>query len=174
MTEKRIAKLESIGFEWNINKNWEQRYAELEQYKAMYGNCNVPWKWSENSQLANWVSQQRTQYRLYQEGKKSSMTKERIAKLESIGFEWVLLTLVTWEQRYAELEQYKAMYGNCNVPWKWSENSQLANWVSQQRTQYRLYQEGKKSSMTKERIAKLESIGFEWALKGRRAKVEGT
>ena len=163
MTEEKIAKLESIGFVWALNMHWDERYAELEQYKAKYGDCNVPWKWSKNPQLADWVSRQRRQYRLYQEGKKSSLTEEQFAKLESIGFEWAQLG--HWLRRYAELEHYKAKYGNCNVRVDWSENPQLANWVNDQRRRYRLYQEGKQSSMTEEKIAKLERIGFEWDLR---------
>lgn len=35
-----------------------------------------------------WVEHQRRQYRLLKEGKKSSMTDERIQQLEDLGFEW--------------------------------------------------------------------------------------
>jgi len=94
------------------------------------------------------------------------MTEERIAKLESIGFEWSLASSLDWDRRFNELKQYKADYGGCSVPKEWSGNKQLGRWVSKQRVQYRYLQQGKESSMTEERIAKLESIGFEWSLRG--------
>ena len=98
------------------------------------------------------------------------MTKERIQALEDIGFSWDAQEDI-WQQRFNELKEYRERYGDCNVPSQWSENPQLGRWVSTQRSQYRLYQEGKKSSMTKERMQALESINFEWRVrKGRRSK----
>jgi len=63
--------------------------------------------------------------------------------------------------------EYKNEYGNCNVPNRYEPNKQLGPWVHTQRQQYRLLQQGKKSHMTDERIAKLEKIGFQWRLNGR-------
>ena len=158
--------LESIGFEWSLTTDWEDRYEELKKYKFEYGNCNVSQKWSENPQLGKWVTNQRTQYRLHREGKKSPMTEERIALLESIGFIWDAQEAL-WQQRYIELKDYKVKHDHCNLPALRSQNPQLATWVSYQRAKYRLYRKGKKSPMTEERIASLESIGFEWDLRTR-------
>ena len=45
--------------------------------------------YAENPQLGNWVSTQRAQYKKFQQDPStSSMTQERIERLESIGFEW--------------------------------------------------------------------------------------
>ena len=168
ITEERIALLESIGFVWDVQEAlWQQRFNEMKEYQAEYGNCNVRRKWSEHPQLGIWVMNQRAQYRLYREGKESQLTEMRIALLESIGFEWVLGTKTEWEVPFEELKVYKSKYGNCNVPQKWNESPQLGNWVMNQRAQYRLYREGKKSLMTEERISSLESIGFEWVLRTR-------
>mmetsp|Transcript_8673 Transcript_8673/g.17700 ORF Transcript_8673/g.17700 Transcript_8673/m.17700 type:complete len:356 (-) Transcript_8673:502-1569(-) len=163
MTRERIRALESIGFEWalKILTEWEVRLDEVNNYKAIYGDCNVPKEWSENRPLGDWVHTQRQQYRLYQEEKKSAMTEERIQALEDIGFSWDAREDI-WQQRFNELKEYRDRYGNCNVPNQWSENKQLANWVRKQRYQYRLYQEGKKSQITEERILALESIKFQW------------
>jgi hypothetical protein len=54
----------------------------------IHGHCNVPRSYSENSQLVWWVVNQRQQYRLYQEEKKSQMTIPRIKALKGLGFEW--------------------------------------------------------------------------------------
>ena len=162
MTEERIKKLNDIGFEWVFNFSWDDRYEELKQYRSKFGDCNVPQKWGDNLQLGRWVQTQRCQYRLYKEGKASSMTEERIEKLNDVGFEWVLT--FTWGDRYEEIKAYRSKYGDCNVPRGWSDNPQLGTWVNSQRYQYRLYKEGKQSTMTEEKIKKLNGIGFEWVL----------
>ena len=41
--------------------------------------------------LGRWVNKQRTQYRLFKEGIASSMTDERVRKLELIGFQWSVM-----------------------------------------------------------------------------------
>ena len=38
--------------------------------------------------LRRWMSDQRAEYKLYQTGAKSSMTEEKIARLQRIGFDW--------------------------------------------------------------------------------------
>jgi hypothetical protein len=45
-------------------------------------------KYSENTKLGEWVSNQRSKYGLQLEGKKSPVTVPRIQALESLGFEW--------------------------------------------------------------------------------------
>jgi len=70
----------------------------------------------------------------------------------------------TWEERLEELKAYKAQHGDCNVPTLSKTNPSLGHWVHDQRKQYRLYESGKQTSMTAARVAKLEFIGFKWAL----------
>ena len=67
---------------------WGYRYSELIEYKEKHGDCNVPAKYEPNKQLGYWVATQRQQYRLWKEGKKSWLTKERIEKLEDVGLKW--------------------------------------------------------------------------------------
>ena len=89
MTAERFRALDGIGFVWNAkDASWKERFQQLREYKAQFTNCLVPIKYAANPKLGKWVSTQRTQYKLYQEGKPSSMTAERIQKLESVGFKW--------------------------------------------------------------------------------------
>jgi hypothetical protein len=46
-----------------------------------------------------------------------------------------------------------------------ADNPKLGTWVHTQRRQYKLMIEGKKSSMTQEKIQALDSIGFFWTTK---------
>ena len=96
------------------------------------------------------------------EGKATSITAERIAKLEAIGFEWTLRSLTPWETRLEELKAYKEKHGHVLVPQKDKEHRGLARWVDTQRQQARMKRDGKKSQMTDDRIAKLDAIGMKW------------
>lgn len=194
MTEEKILRLEEIGFLWDashmrgkdrnkggrgrgkvggvkLTAKWDQRYKELIEYKNEHGHCNVPLKFELNQQLGRWVFNQRYQYRVLQQGKKSLMTMERIAQLNEIGFLWDARYLKggnseNWDQRYKELIDYKQKHGDCNVSQQYKANKPLGIWVQTQRTQYRRFQLKNKSPMTEERIHKLEKIGFEWKVRG--------
>ena len=146
-------------------EQWNESYADLCFFLDKHGHCQVPHTYSDNPALARWVKRQRYQYRLKQEGKPSTMSDERIAALEKIGFVWDSHGS-TWDERLNELEAFKAKHGNCNVPSCFLENPRLATWVKCQRRQYKLFCQGKPSNITLERIEKLQGLGFEWALRG--------
>jgi hypothetical protein len=135
--------------------------SELAHYRKIHGHCNIPYTYSENAKLAVWVATQRTQYRLHQEGKISAITALRIKELESLGFEWDSHG-AAWEACLSELAEYYKTHGHCNVPYYYSENPKLGQWVSTQRQQYRLHKEGKRSFITLPRIQALECLSFEW------------
>ena len=94
MTVERIRELESVGFEWEPNdRSWSECFEQLLEFKLQFGDCAVPDNYSANRNLSFWVSTQRSNYRLYQEGKPSPMTEERIRELESIEFKWEPITV---------------------------------------------------------------------------------
>uniref|UniRef100_A0A7S2L897 Helicase-associated domain-containing protein n=1 Tax=Leptocylindrus danicus TaxID=163516 RepID=A0A7S2L897_9STRA len=166
MSEERIKLLEGEGFQWSMVEHvpWEQRFNEVVAYKAIHGNCRVPKRYPTNQPLANWVDKQRKEFKLLQNGKKSSMTSNRIELLNGVGFAWVAISEVSWEERLQELIAYKTLHGNCLVPNKYQDNHALGRWVDKQRQDYRKYKEGKRSVMTEERIKILESHGFCWSV----------
>ena len=147
-------------------ENWTEKFEELIEFRNQFGHCLVPNAFPENPPLAQWVKRQRYQYKLKNEGKRSTMSDERIGALEEIGFIWDSHSAV-WDERVEELITYKRVKGDCNVPSRFVENRQLAVWVKRQRRQYKFFCEGKPSSMTQERINKLEAIGFEWDLRSK-------
>ena len=53
-------------------------------------------------------------------------------------------------------------------PSDYSKNKALGTWVGNQRTQYRLRSEGKKSQLTEARIEDLSKAGFVWRVKGKK------
>jgi hypothetical protein len=140
---------------------WYVLLSELAEYRKIHGDCNVPTRYNnENTKLGAWVGNQRMQYRWHVKGQASPITSFRIQELESLGFEWDIHG-AAWKVRLSELGDYRKLHGHCNVPQNYSENSKLANWVANQRKQYKLHLEGKTSHMTTFRIQELESLGFE-------------
>ena len=97
------------------------------------------------------------------------MSDDRTQKLESTGFQWSLRCIqlnnikpVQWDVRFQELKKYKETHGDCNVPGK---HGPLGNWVSNQHKCYQSLKKGKSSSMSDDRIQKLEAIGYQWSLR---------
>ena len=77
-----------------------------------------------------------------------------------------------WNKRLGELKVYREENGDCVVPRGYNDNQKLGRWVNNQRAQYRLMKDGKKSQMTEERAQKLEEAGFVWKAKvGRRRRL---
>jgi hypothetical protein len=92
--------------------------------------------------------------------RKATLSDERKAQLESIGFDWGkeerVTRVSTWEQRFQQLVDYKQTHGDCKVTLNYSDKPQLANWINSQRRMRR------KATLSDERKAQLESIGFDW------------
>lgn len=147
-------------------ENWTEKFEELLEFRAQHGHCNVPNSFPENMALAQWVKRQRYQYKLKLEKKRSTMSDERVQALEEVGFVWDSHRAI-WDERFQELVDYKTVNGHCNVPSRYTANRQLAIWVKRQRRQYKFYVEKRPSSMTLERIHRLEMIDFEWDLRRR-------
>ena len=167
MTLERLSVLEHVKFPFALRGDefWKANYDRLREYHSATGHCRVPHSFAPNPKLGEFVTDQRRQQRLRLEGKPSLMTDERKAKLDALGFEFSIRERVGWDQRLTELLQYRNAHGNCEVPQNYAPNKALGKWVAKQREQYRIREkEGKKSSLTDERMKKLEDIGFTWAI----------
>lgn len=148
------------------DKEWKQFFQELCQYKKVHGHVNVPQNHQENPSLARWIKELRKRYRLHKEGRVKAFPfpDALVEALQDIGFKWDKHSDV-WKERLSELKAYKDIYNSCEVPCRFPENPQLAIWVKHQRRQYRLYKEGRPTSMTDYRIRELEALGFVWVLR---------
>ena len=163
---------------------WYERYNELLEYKKTHGNCKVPHNWVGNIKLAQWVKRQRYQYKLMTKGKHSTLSLDRFSLLQGIGFAWDAHDSF-WEEKYSELFKFHQTFGHSNVPPDTQIHSSLYSWTKKQRTQYRILHNSpssrtaksddksstagdatnantKTSTLTKERIAKLDAINFVW------------
>ena len=105
----------------------------------------------------------REEFKKRENGKQSSMTAERIAKLNNLGFDWAVVS-EAWETRLQELQEFHETHGHCRIPLKYPQNPSLGNWVMTMRKEFKKRENGKQSSMTAERIAKLNNLGFVWSV----------
>jgi hypothetical protein len=94
LSDKREAKLNSIGFVWNMlvssKEDWDVQFRELLEYLQTHGNFNVPQYYPLNPLLFRWVSEQRHEYDLKRRGQQTSLTPLREAKLDAIAFTWII------------------------------------------------------------------------------------
>jgi hypothetical protein len=102
------------------------------------------------------------EYWIYQSTGKGKINAERIARLESIGFEWDPQR-AQWNAMVKRLEKYVEQHGNCRVPKGYVHDQELANWVRNQRLEFAHLQRGKKTRMTQDRIDILNGMGFKWS-----------
>ena len=155
---------ETVRFREFQTEIWSDRFEELCAFRRFHGHCHVPHHYSESTALAEWVKRQRYQFKLKLEGKRNTLTEERICVLHEIDFVWSSHDAV-WEERFQNLLVYKHVNGHCLVPSSF-RHPQLAVWTKRQRREYKKYQSGVSNSMTPDRIKKLENIGFVWDCRG--------
>jgi len=134
---------------------------ELQEFHQINGHCRVPRKYPQNPSLGYWVNDMRTEFKKRKEGQQSSMTDERIAALNNLGFDWVLKD-TAWEIRLEELQKFHQTNGHCRVPGKYPQNESLGYWVGTMRKDFKKRKEGQQSRLTDERIAALNNFGFDW------------
>ena len=104
---------------------FDQRFKELEEFKAEFGHCNVPAPNSslstkKNAPLGYWCCEMRASYKAFEEGRKPfiALCPERIQQLENIGFEFssrVSKENLKFNQGLKKLEEFKAEFGHCHV-----------------------------------------------------------
>jgi hypothetical protein len=96
----------------------------------------------------NWVNTQ------YMALKKGTLTPDRVARLNRIGFQVDPLT-DTWNVKCRKLEVFHAHTGHCHVPQGYRADRTLGKWVENQRLAL------KKGTLEPDRVARLKRIGFQ-------------
>ena len=139
---------DTVGFIWEPQEEaWNKGYSYLLKYYRREGHCKVDFNWCEEDySLGNWVSKQRF--------KKAHTSREKIDKLDKIGFIWNLLDR-NWDEAFICLQKFHALHGHNRVPDNFEfDGFNLGGWVSQQRTS--------KKGLQKYRIDRLNEAGFIW------------
>jgi hypothetical protein len=152
MTSERRARLDALGFDWNVvTTRWEEAFDHFQVFVKEYKHCRVPqqYKSPDGYKLGQWVSNLRN--------KPGSISPEHRARLDALGFDWNPHD-TAWEKGFSHLTMYKEREGHCRVPQAYNENGfGLGQWVSQQRNN--------KEKLSEERRQRLGKLGFVW--KGR-------
>lgn len=130
-----------------FDTRWETHFERLQEFfreRGCFPYDIDPDKLDDDGRrLWDWTLRQKMHYRAYKNKDPSgTLTEERIAKMEGIGFSWSKRNDI-WMQRYQELIDYKEHHGDTLVPSSYQANQSLATWTQEQRTQYRRWQLGK-------------------------------
>lgn len=166
--------------------SWDRHFTLLCAFKERYGHLVVPTYYLAKSpiNLSKWTNEQRKFYANFMAGKDEDawITKERIVRLNSIGFNWCgrdvnkdwschvedtgpnwdRAVTSAWERNFELMRSFQRQVGHCCIPSTFEVASvKLGKWAGQQRTYYKkVMKEGHSSS---EKIDRLNSIGFDWS-----------
>jgi superfamily II DNA or RNA helicase len=152
----RYELLTQCGFNFQIDSDedqtkWLEMFEKLKAFKAQYHHCNVSQtsKDPELKKLGKWLNTQRTMFkgRVSAEGNFIKMPEDRIKMLEDLGVVWNAKD-ADWEKGFQELKLFKELNGHFNIP----QNEKLYYRARRLRL--------KKHLLTREQLAKLDSIGF--------------
>ena len=154
LSARRVKLLDDIGFIWKPHENkFEQGLYYLNRFKKRETHCIVPnTHIEEGFKLGGWVSKRRQ--------RKETLTSDQIKKLDALGFIWNSLE-EKWLSNLVALKIFKNREKHCLVPKNHIEGDlKLGIWVGTQRSDKR------KNKISKERIKKLEELGFHWVVRG--------
>ena len=141
----RVRQLEAIGFEWECHDSqW------LKQYKKLTAFYHERGRWPKRGEgsLSTWCNTQR------QARKNGRLTKERIRRLDAIGFVWEYDLEKEWQRQYNALKAFREKNG------RWPKTTEAGNLGTWCVTQRKFRREG---SLSAERTALLDAIGFVWS-----------
>ena len=135
--------IEKTTESWNFWLGLLENFAVKEGHARVSGNH----KTEDRFLLGKWVNRQRR--------KKDSLSKERIDRLNDLGFIWDPLE-TDWEAAYSKLKRFYEANGHSRVnpKHKTGEEFPLGQWVAKQRR--------KKDSLSQEQKSRLDSLGFDW------------
>lgn len=149
INQAHIDKLHEIGFQWKIrhvlassedgyNFDFDQGFMKLKAFQTLHGHCDVPLDFP-NQNLLFWVNTVISSYRQMKEDKRPivRLSNLQIKLLDDIDFDWsedkenfndqTTTNLMSWSERYKQLCQYKARFGNCRVPNRYDDDKQFGN-----------------------------------------------
>lgn len=142
LSDERVKRLEEAGFDWQLS--FEERAEQLRLFASRHGHDNPP---QNHVVLGGWVKDQRRAYAA------NELPEDHAAALSALGLVLASPPKMSWEYRFAMLQQYFQQYGDCAVP---RSNPQLGCWLDNQRRSYR------KGKLAPERVAALNELGVTW------------
>ena len=171
LTQENIDKLVDIGFNFeprpSREETWNNRLAELAQFKAANGHCNVREDDQSYPGLGKWVSYVRRQYRLIRQGrgdkKSRRLNQNRLAQLREIGFVFELreeMAHKRFREGIAALRDFIEEHGHASVPNFYEKNPTLGLVAEEMKREAVKLQMGQPSTMNEEMMAELIELGL--------------
>jgi len=150
----RVEKLNHLSFDFNdmIDIKWENMYLKIKNYKLTHPNYQVLYdNIKDDKTLEVWARNQKDLY------VKGILEKEKIEKLNEIGFIWNYLDF-KWDAMYTLLKRYKEEFGDFKMPNTLIyKDEKLGSWVKSQRKYY------DKNMLSQDRLLRLKKIGFSFS-----------
>ncbi len=160
-----VAQLDALGFVWDATRGGQKpprdqeasskrdgrfstHLAALARFVAREGHADVPLQHREGEvKLGAWVSNLRN--------RQTRVAEQKVRQLAELGFIWNV-----YEHRFAEsldrLQSFVRREGHAHVPPDHVEEQfKLGRWVIEVRS--------RRETLTPERIASLDRIGFDWS-----------
>lgn len=154
LTAERIAALDKLAFDWSVRRGRSRRSDVAKTSNVVLVDPRDTVKLEDVA-----FSAESGAITTSQPQKKGLST----AKKESKG-------QVQWQTRMQELRQFRKIHGHCRVPQKFPENQPLGNWIMTLRRDFKKRESGEKSSLTAERVAELDELGFDWSVRRGRSR----
>lgn len=164
--EERIKKLEKIGMIWERYKDlsWETRFNAAKAYYEEHKDLLIPVDYITESgiKLGMWIANLRNYRRAGSNS--SSISPDRIKKLDSIGMVWDVNVSI-WEQYYSAAVNYYNEHGDLNVPphYATEDGIKLSLWLQAIKSEYRNKRLNRR--LTDEQIKALEKLNIDWRTK---------
>ena len=137
LTKEEISKLRKLKFIFNFDdERWDKNFKELKKLITLKEKLPT----QKESSLGKWISRQRTYFAT------GKLSKEKIERLEDIGFVWNPLEK-QWDETFKKLQEF--VLENNSYPTK-KENYSLKTFITNTKK--------RKEGLTKERISKLETL----------------
>ena len=157
--KERLQKLKSETDKLKKEADWDIMFGALSKYKKEVGDYNGPY--SKESQLGTWVHKQRLEFKKFEAGNKSKLSKEKVNMLKSIGFQFHERTkYLSWDDHLESYQKFLDKHGPDFHP---LSDTPLGKWIYTIRQNYKRVQAGETvSNLSAERIELLDKLGFDW------------
>ena len=158
LPEEKEQKLLEAGFAFHSFSNqWGRHYAEAESYYLANGDLHVPVSYTQKhgGTLAQWINNQRREYRKEGHGK---LSDDQGSLLEAIHIEYGDRFEKSFDRGVAAFREYVAKYHDSLVPSEYTtpDGYNLGRWLCHQREKHN------NGELTEEQVKVLDEAGMIW------------
>jgi hypothetical protein len=143
-------------------KTFDDRMEDLKRFKETHGHANV--SIPDDKSLAQFCNKARYAHNNPGKGKGKGkgvkLTDERTAAFDALGFNWVSHVTRSFDERIKDLVEYKQTHGHLSV--KKHEDNSLYQFCADIRYSLKKSEKDGTRKLTKERMVRLDALGFEW------------